>query len=588
MKYITLALILTTISNIAFSQGSNLPLGNPAYHILDRLEIKTGYKPPFHSPLKYYGRGMAAAYALRIDTSWEVSLSMQDRFDLYYIFKDNNEWLATSPYATTLGGERQKPVKGTEMTQIEASMENARYTLSKKPFLKWFYQTPGNLVEINEKFFHLRVNPILNFKLNKAQDDDQLVFTNQRGVDVRGGIDDRIFFYMNILETQSRFPDYANDWIRDYDAIPGAGLFKTYTSQIFDIENGYDYLNGQGYLAFNITRHVGMQFGYGRNFIGNGYRSLLLSDFSNNYLYLKLNWQVGKFHLQNLFTELSVESNKGGSEILPRKYMAAHFLNIRLLRNLNVGVFESVVFSRPDHFEFQYLNPIILYRTIEQSLGSPDNVLIGVNANWNFLKHFQVYGQLMMDEFKFDELFIERRGWWGNKFGVQLGAKYIDAFGIDHLDLQAEYNLVRPYTYTHFDSTANYTHYNQPLAHPLGANFKETIFRLRYQPKRKWLFEARAINTLQGLDTKDSNWGSDLLQTYNTRERTYGNETGQGIKGNTLLLGMDVSYQLRHNLFLELQYFYRKRDADLAELDQKTQFFGGGVRLNIDRQRLDF
>ncbi len=588
MRNWTITLFFTMVAATVFSQGSNLPLGNPAYRILERLEIKTGIPAPYHAALKYYSRGAAVNYAIAVDTSWNVSLSTQDRLDLYYLFRDNNEWLAGSPFATTLGGSKQKAIAGTDLTQIEASMENSRYTLSKKSVLKWFYQTPANFFEINDQYFHLRVNPILNFKLSKTQVGKEKVFTNQRGVDVRGGIDDRIYFQMNILETQSSFPEYVNDWIGLYAAVPGAGLFKSYQSDVFKVDRGYDYLNGQGYLAFNITRHLGLQFGYGRHFIGAGYRSMLLSDFANNYLYLKLNWQAGRFHLQNLFTELSAESNVGGSALLPRKYMAAHFFNVKLWPNLSVGVFETVIFSRKDHFEFQYLNPIILYRTIEQSIGSPDNVLIGLNAQWNFLKHFQLYGQLMLDEFKFNELFVERRGWWGNKLGFQLGAKYIDAFGLDHLDLQAEYNLVRPYTFTHSDSIANYAHYNQPLAHPLGANFREAVFLLRYQPRQKWAFDARLIWIEQGQDRGDSNFGTNLLRSYQSREDNYGNEIGQGVASNTLLFGLDLSYQLFHNVFLEAHYFYRRRTADLPQLEQQTQYFGGGIRMNIARQSLDF
>lgn len=588
MKKTFLRFAFVLLSTSALGQGTNLPLGNPAYHLLDRLEIKTNTPTPYHGALKYYTRGAAVAYAMAIDTSVEVSLTMQDRMDLYYIFKDNNEWLARSPFATTLGGPRQPPAPETGMTQIEASMENSRYILSRKPLLRWFYQTPANFYEFNDKYFHLRVNPIVNFKMYGTDDDKQQVFNNQRGVDVRGGIDDRIYFHMNILESQSSFPGYVDDWIAEFNAVPGAGFFKSYRSDIFNIDRGYDYLNGQGYLGFNITRHVGMQFGYGRNFIGHGYRSMLLSDFSNNYLYLKLNWQVGAFHLQNLFTELSAESNERTGQLLPRKYMAAHYFNVRLRPNLSVGVFESVVFSRRDHFEFQYLNPIILYRTIEQSLGSPDNVMIGANAHWNFLRHFQLYGQLIMDEFVFDELFVERRGWWGNKFGIQFGGKYIDAFGIDHLDLQAEYNTARPYTYTHYDSVANYVHYDQPMAHPLGANFEEMLLKIRYQPKRKWLLDARIIRAVQGLDPEGTNWGSNLLRDYRTREQEYGNETGQGVQATTLLFGLDVSYQLFHNIFLEAEYFYRRRKSDQPGFKQQIQYFGGGIRMNIARQRMDF
>ena len=52
----------------------------------------------------------------------------------------------------------------------------------------------------------------------------------------------------------------------------------------------------------------------------------------------------------------------------------------------------------------------------------------------------------------------------------KLGLKYIDVLGIDNLDYQVEWNTARPYTYSHYDD-ANYTHYNQALAHPVGSKF---------------------------------------------------------------------------------------------------------------------
>ncbi len=108
----------------------------------------------------------------------------------------------------------------------------------------------------------------------------------------------------------------------------------------------------------------------------------------------------------------------------------------------------------------------------------------------NIAKRFQVYGQFLLDEFVLSEI-KKNNGCWVNKWGIQLGAKYIDAFGIKNLDLQVEMNRVRPFTYSHSDSVANYTHYNQPLAHPLGANFQEFIGIARYQPAPKWLIEGK-------------------------------------------------------------------------------------------------
>ena len=582
MQKFLLIILSLLIPATFYAQGSMLPLNNPGYHIIDRLEIKTGLKAPFHTSVKGITRGAVIQYALALDTL--SSLSAKDKADLKYLFIDNNEWLDMANYPLTIAERR-----ATGYSQMEASMKHPTFIHSKKPLAKYFYQTPANLFDINDRDFHIRVNPLLHFSVNQQKNAPDWVFMNTRGVQVRGGVDDRIYFFMNIKENQARFPQYIDDWITTHRAIPHQALFKNYKSHVFNVQKGYDFLNGQGYVGFNITRHVGLQFGYGRQFIGNGYRSLLLSDFANNYPYLKLNWKVWKFHFQNLFAELNATANEGsGDQLEARKYMAAHYLGFKLRPNLALGIFEVVIFSRNDHFEFQYLNPVIFYRLAEHALGSPDNVLIGLNGKWNFLRHFQLYGQLMLDEFKFDELFIKRNGWWGNKFGFQGGLKYINAFGVDHLDLQFEGNYIRPYTYTHGDSSSVYNHFHQPLAHPNGANVKEAIFKFRYQPHYRITLEGRLLRSITGTDTLNSNWGNSLLLPNTTREQEYGNFVGQGVQANTTLVGIDFSYMFRHNLFLDLHYFYRKRDSAVDQFQQFDQYMGAGVRMNIFPKKLDF
>ncbi len=590
MKEFTLLLFITTLFiTKSWSQGSNLPLGNPAYPILDRLEIKSGITTPYHSTLKYYTRGAATRYALTLDTTTDITLSKLDQQDLQYIFRDNNEWLVTSKFYTRLASQREKIEGQDSLTQVEVSQLSSYYENSKRPILGWFYRTPANLLEVNDKYFHLRLNPILNLNIAKEQGGDNTLFMNQRGVELRAGVDDRVYFYFSILETQARFPNYVNQRIKRDLAVPGNGFYKEYNNGIFSGGEAYDYLNGQGYVGFNLTRHIGAQFGYGRNFIGDGYRSMLLSDFSHNYLYLKINWNVWKFQYQNIFAELNVLSDrqKPDGAFVPKKYMAAHHLSFNITNNFSIGLYEAVIFSRNNDFELRYLNPIILYRTVEQGLNSSDNVLIGLDGKWNVLHRFQLYGQLMLDEFKFNEL-TAGNGWWANKYGIQGGIKYINALGIDHLDLQAEFNRARPYTYTHTDSTASYTHYNQPLAHPLGANFKEMIFLARYQPLHRLTFEARLISANVGEDAPDMNFGNNILLPNVTRVSDYGNELGQGVGADINIIGLDVSYQLFHNVFLDLNYFYRKKDSDDNALDLKTQYIGAGIRANINRQRWDF
>ncbi len=407
---------------------------------------------------------------------------------------------------------------------------------------------------------------------------------------MRGAVDDRIFFYSNILETQASFPSYVRDRIDRDQVLPGAGLFKDYSSSTFNIAEGYDFLLSQGYIGFNVTSHVGVQFGHGRNFIGNGYRSLILSDFANNYFYLKFNTRVWKFHYQNIFAELAAEGPRDNfrNTLAKKKYYAAHYLSYRPTPNLRFGFFEAIIYNRSNQFELQYLNPIILYRSIEHGLDSPDNALLGLDFSWNFLKRFQLYGQLMLDEFKFNEVFIDRNQWWGNKNGIQLGLKYIDALGIDHLDIQIELNTVRPYTYQHRDSAANYTHTNQALAHPLGANFKEYLFRLRYPITKNLVLNSRIIWANFGEDDENFNYGSNLLLTYNDRIDNYGIEIGQGVNSTTLLAGVDLTYRLAHNIYIDLSYLYRTKDSEQDNLDRTDTYFEGGIRMNIAPRKNDF
>ena len=103
-------------------------------------------------------------------------------------------------------------------------------------------------------------------------------------------------------------------------------------------------------------------------------------------------------------------------------------LSINATKWLNVGVFDAVVFGRKDHFDFQYLIPVLFLRPAESDIGSKDNAVVGLNIKANIKKKVQIYSQLLFDEFKFHEL-VKSTGYWSNKFGYQIGLKYPDAFG---------------------------------------------------------------------------------------------------------------------------------------------------------------
>src|SRR5690606_8607867 len=228
--------------------------------------------------------------------------------------------------------------------------------------------------------------------------------------------------------------------------VPHEGFWKRYKDGA-----GVDFLQARGYIAFQATKHIDFQFGHDRFFIGNGYRSLIFSDYAPPALFLKGNVKVWKLNYLFLLNQMTADRVRAGGGGYPNKFVALHHLSMNIGSKFNLGVFESVIFSPDDpsgvdNFRLEYLNPIIFYRAIEQQNGSSDNVMLGFDFKWNALRKLSFYGQFLLDEFVIDHI-REGDGWWANKFGVQLGGKYVDAFAVPNLDLQAELNMVRPYTY---------------------------------------------------------------------------------------------------------------------------------------------
>jgi hypothetical protein len=553
------------------AQTTYLPEGSKEYQFIDRFEIKQGNSTNLnYSTIKPYSRRAIVREAEYLDSvqlsdsnslngtdtkkeGTGLNLTKIDEYNLHSILMNNSEW-----------------VKGSKES-----------FLSKKPFLKNFYVTKPNFLEVNVKDLFLAVNPVLSFQMGRESGNNENIFYNKRGATARGMIANRIGFSTTITDNQERGPEYFQNRVNNFHAVPGAGFYKPFKT------TAYDYFDARGYITFNATKYIDIQFGYDKNFIGDGYRSLFLSDNANSYLFLKLNTRIWKFNYQNLFMELLPQFAKSGDNLLDRKYAAMHHLSMNVTKWLNLGLFESIVFGRKNNFDFEYLNPIIFLRYVEGNIGSPDKAHVGFNFKANVAHQFQFYGQFLLDEFIAKEI-TKNNGYWANKYAYQIGVKYIDAFKIKNLDLQFESNRVRPFTYSHNDSIANYTHYNQFLAHPLGANFQEYIGILKYQPAPKWYVNARAIYYFQGLDSAGENFGGNPFELYTTRTSDFGYYVGGGNKAKCLNASVALSYELRENFFIEASLQYRKYTVANPYTSSSNTLFGIGIRWNAPRREYDY
>ena len=558
----------------ATAQSTYLTQGTKDERFIDRLEIKQQVNTHLNfSTLRPFNRKDIVREAEFLDSarmgykdssgvdkyrSWtDLDLTPVDQYNLQSLLMNNSEW-------------------------VTVPKENF---LSKKPLFNTFYKTKANFIEVNNNDFFLALNPVLQIHQAIEPGYDEGIFLNSRGVSVRGLIGKKVGFSSLITENQERGPRFFQQEVNARHAVPGAGFYKSFK------KTGVDYFDARGYITFNAAKFIDFQLGYDKNFIGNGYRSLFLSDRGNSYLFAKINTKIWKLNYQNIFMELMPQflpSRFGGTRdtLLDRKYAAMHHLSINVTKWLNIGLFEGVIFGRKNHFDFQYLNPIIFYRHVEGTVGSPDNAVAGLDFKANVAHRLQFYGQFLLDEFILSEVKNNPTS-WVNKFGIQGGVKYVDAFGIKNLDLQGEINRVRPFTYSHNDTIANYTHYNQALAHPLGANFQEFIGIVHYQPAPKWNINARAIYYYKGLDTAGQNFGGNIFADYQSRVKNEGFKVGSGAKATCFNGTLLISYELRQNLFLDASLQQRTFRIDNQKGQSNTTLVTAGIRLNMFKRQYD-
>ena len=313
-------------------------------------------------------------------------------------------------------------------------------------------------------------------------------------------------------------------------------------------------------VSYNLTKYFNNQAGKGKNFFGEGYHSLLLSDNAASYPMFKITTTIWKIKYVNLYTKFSdISDSKGDVSKYKGKYSAMHYLSINITKRINFSFFESIIWQAKDsnntrEFDVNYLNPVVFYRPTEFSLGSPDNVLMGFNISYLFAKNQQLYAQVLLDEFSLKHI-RNQDGWWANKQAYQLGLKSFDVFRISNLTFQYEYNYIRPYTYSHVSATQNYGHYNQAIAHPLGANLKESVTFLRYQYKHIY-FETQFSYIIMGIDTGNVNYGGNIYLSYISYPKEYNNYVGQGVKKTIVLKELKVYYllfpQKNWNLYLSI------------------------------------
>lgn len=444
----------------------------------------------------------------------------------------------------------------------------------------WVYRKIFNehLIDVQKPDFTFFADFLPDLTIGKDFSGSKTVWLNTRGYQVGGTIGKKFYFYSSGFENQAVFPEYLDTYINQVGMVPGQGYDRSFGKKTKD----WSYVTSV--ISYTPVKYLNITLGQDKTFIGDGYRSMLLSDDAAPYPFLKLTADLGNVKYMAMWAYMDDPSapkfDSFGND--RRKWGVFHYLDWNVTNRFSVGFFDAVIWAAADDqghgrgFDFEYINPIIFLRPVEAQSGSPDNAVIGLTSKYKITDGVTAYGQFLLDEFE-SKNFFSSDGSSRNKYSWQLGFRGGDLFGVKSLSYLIETNNAKPYTYSERSAVINYSEESEPLAHPWGANFREVVALLNYT-YRRFDFSGEADYGHYGLDINGLNYGKDIWQVYIDPARQTGNYTGQGLTTNMAYLEGKVAYVLnpKYNLRIELGGIYREEKN--SQFNDKTTMLTIGLR----------
>ncbi len=441
-----------------------------------------------------------------------------------------------------------------------------------------------NLLEIKNKNTDFILNPIITSSCYKDFSDKRFFSDLRAGISVQSSYKNKLFISSDIFYSATEFPSYFDDLINKFGIIPHFGKYiKRTNSKI-------EFYSWTGDITYQANKYISLSGGRGKFFLGNGYRSLFLSDNSNAFPYVKAEVNIWKIKYLWMFTKLSDVNLSSGvnTNILYDKAAFLHYFSLNITKRINFDFFETVITNPYDsngrHISYDavYFNPVIFYRPTEFYKGTSDNSLMGIALNARLFKSTFLYSQFILDDIIISSL-RDKSGWWGNKFGMQAGIKVYNVLNINGLFVRGEINAVRPYTYSHGEAyvnqgiaNLNYGNFRQELAHPFGANFAEGIALIRYV-KGRFSAKVKIISAKKGEDINDTvSYGGNIYKSYRLRPDDYGIKFLQGEISNIRIFDLGFSYLINpeYGLLFNVGFYYRKKTNQFTEEQSQIIYFG--------------
>lgn len=422
--------------------------------------------------------------------------------DIYYDL-DRNHTCLTSTVHTGLRPYIESRSDLTDVMGYQKDTSKYYYQITELLFKK-------HLFEVKEGDLRAYLDPVFQFDWGydfaANYTDSAYGATNHNGRGIRIGADfgSKVSFHTTFYENQADLPIYLYVKSNETGAVPGQGRLKTFK------RTDMDFSWAMGNVSYTPVRWLNLQFGNGRHFVGDGYRSMLLSDNTSPYPYFKATvlapsgrWQYATINAKlETFDRLSAGASS--ENLFYWKRASWHHFSANLGR-VQVGLFESTLWNTIDStgvksFEAWQVNPVPLLNTFVGATKDVDGMMLGLHGKVKLTDKAYTYGQ-----FAFDPNNTARSGW-------QVGVQWFDLLRKD-VHLLVEYNSANAFLYTMNDRRMNHIHMGQGLAHPLGAYFGELVCIADVRVHRRWWFRTKLNNAqVQEDGSEDVAYGGDILK----------------------------------------------------------------------------
>ena len=438
-----------------------------------------------------------------------------------------------------------------------------------------------HLFEVKGDYYFLTISPILDFSIGTDRKDtsSRRLFQNTRGIFVEGDLFKNFSFSTSFYENQARFTRYESAHYSELGELypnQSTGQYNTQNAVVpgsartkpFKVD-GFDYAFAVGNIVYKPTKWLHLSAGNSSHFIGDGYRSILLSDNGVPSPFYRVSTQfLKKWQFNALRTRLINLMRKPASTTVEAYYETKGYSNNYLTFQPNekwsFSLFEGIIWSKGDSITSTKVNPLFYNPVplIAPFVLSKDqiNSVLGFNISFSLNDNNRFYGQIALGDLN------------TKNAAMQFGFRGFNYFGLEDFMLQVEFNSVTKGMYHSSNARLNYIHYNLPIAHVKGNSFHEFIVRSNYEWKRCYIDFKTIVYIL-------SNYSStDLLPV---------NKIDNFETGKVVLLTTELGYRFNRKMNLNLFGGMNLR-SDVNGGIGNIQHIFVGLRTGINNRYTDF